>query len=127
MIEIPAPISGTLVTIRCWPGQTVVPGELIATIAADVGQHILGYIPEDSTLSARRGMRVTLRSRAAGALSMTSEVEAVGAQIERIPLHQRTSTTMAQWGTPVRIKVPNEALLRPGSLVDVSFETSPAP
>src|SRR5262245_15627758 len=34
-VEIQAPISGTLVAIRCSPGQTVTPGQLIATIAAD--------------------------------------------------------------------------------------------
>ena len=98
-VEIQAPISGTLVAMRCWPGQTVIPGELIATIAADHGQHIVGYIPEESSLAAKPGMRVTLRTRTAGGQRMTSEVEEVGQQIEQIPRHQRTSSTMPQWGT----------------------------
>jgi multidrug resistance efflux pump len=125
-VEIPSPISGTLVAIRCLPGQMVIPGQLIATIAADHGQHIVGYIPEESSLSARRGMRVTLRSRTAGAPRLTSEVEEVGVQIERIPRHQQTSAAMPQWGTPVRIKVPTDMALRPGALVDLQFDGADA-
>ena len=126
MLEIQAPISGTLVDVRCWPGQTVIPGQLIATIAADHGQHIVGYIPEESSLAAKPGMRVTLRTRTAGGQRMTSAVEEVGQQIEQIPRHQRTSSTMPQWGTAVRIKMPNDAALRPGALVDVLFDGSDA-
>lgn len=125
-IELSAPISGTLVAIRCSPGQTVVPGQLIATIAADHGRHIVGYIPEESTLSTRPGMRVTLRGRAAGSPVVTGEVEVVGSQIEKIPRHQRMSATLPQWGTPVRIKVPGDTALRPGALVDVVFERAEA-
>jgi multidrug efflux pump subunit AcrA (membrane-fusion protein) len=125
-VEIQAPISGTLVAIRCSPGQTVTPGQLIATIAADHGRHIVGYIPEESTLSAKPGMRVTLRSRAVGSPRLASEVEEVGVQIRKIPSHQRTSSTLPQWGTPVRIKVPSETMLRPGALVDVIFDNSDA-
>lgn len=126
-LELKAPISGTLVGIHCRPGQTVIPGELIATIAADQGHHIVGYIPEDSTLVAKRGMTVTLRARTAGTPVMTSKVEEVGAQIETIPKHQRTSATMTQWGVPVRIKVPSESMLRPGSLLDLRFEGAQTP
>ena len=125
-VEIQAPISGTLVAINCSPGQTVMPGQLIATIAADHGRHIVGYIPEESSISARPGMRVTLRSRAVGSPRLESEVEEVGAHIERVPRHQRSSVTLPQWGTPVRIKVPSETALKPGALVDVLFENSEA-
>jgi len=121
-VDLAAPVSGTLVKISCRPGQTVVPGEPIATIAADQGHHIVGYIPEDSDLVAKRGMTVTLLPRAAGAPITASKVEEVGAQIEKIPRHQRTSATMPQWGVPVRIKMPSESVLRPGSLVDLRFD-----
>jgi multidrug resistance efflux pump len=125
-VELQAPISGTLVDIRCSPGQTVVPGQLIATIVADQGRHIVGYIPEESPVSARPGMRVTLRGRTAGSPRIASEVEMVGSQIERVPSHQRANATMPQWGTPVRIKAPQDTVLKPGALVDVLFERSQA-
>src|SRR5262245_18773601 len=125
-VEIQAPISGTLVEIHCHPGETVIPGELIARIAADQGRHIVGYIPEESSLQAKPGMRVTLRTRVGNGKPMESKVETVGSQIERVPRHQRENTKAPEWGTPVRIKMPQEAALRPGSLVDLHFDGSGA-
>ena len=123
-LEIQSPISGTLVAVHCWPGQMVPPGGVIATVAADYGRNIVGYIPEESSLVARPGMRVTLRTRVAGSRRLTSEIEQVALQIERIPSHQRTVSTTPQWGTPVRIKMPSDAVLQPGALVDVVFDGS---
>jgi multidrug resistance efflux pump len=121
LLEIPAPISGTLTNLYCWPGQVVHPGGLIATIAADHGQHIVGYLPEESTLVPKVGMRVTLRPRVARSPRLTSEVEEVGLQIERMPSHQRAIANTPQWGLPVRIKMPADVALRPGALIDVVF------
>lgn len=126
LLEIPAPISGTLVNVYCWPGQIVHPGGLIATIAADHGQHIVGYVPEHSTIQPKVGMRVTLRARLAGAPRLSSEIEEVGQMIEQLPSHQRTIANIPQWGLPVRIKMPAEASLRPGALVDIVFHTADA-
>jgi multidrug resistance efflux pump len=122
MLEIRAPISGTIIAIRSWPGQAVFPGKLIATIAADRGHSIVGYIPEESSLTARPGMQVTLRPRTKGSPRMLSEVEEVGVQIEKVPRHQQTNQTTPQWGTPVRIKLPSEAMIKPGALVDLHFD-----
>jgi multidrug resistance efflux pump len=126
LLEIPAPISGTLVNVYCWPGQIVHPGGLIATVAADHGQHIVGYVPEHSTIQPKVGMRVTLRARLSGAPRLTSEVDEVGQMIERLPEHHWAVANIAQWGLPVRIKMPSEASLRPGALVDIVFHTADA-
>jgi multidrug resistance efflux pump len=126
LLEIPAPISGTLVNVYCWPGQIVHPGGLIATVAADHGQHIVGYVPEHSTIEPKVGMRVTLRARLSGAPRLTSEVEEVGQMIERLPEHHWSIANMAQWGLPVRIKMPADAVLKPGALVDIVFHTADA-
>jgi multidrug resistance efflux pump len=126
LLEVPAPISGTLVNVYCWPGQIVHPGGLIATIAADHGQHIVGYVPEHSTIEPKVGMRVTLRARLSGAPRIASEIEEVGQMIEQLPAHQRGIANIPQWGLPVRIKMPTEAALRPGALVDIVFHTADA-
>jgi multidrug resistance efflux pump len=124
IIEVQAPISGTLVALHSWPGQTVIAGSPIATIAADHGQHIIGYIPENSTVVAAPGMLVTLRARAVGARRVKSEIEQVGHQVEEVPQHQTSSLTTPEWGTPVRIKMPNDLVLRPGTLVDIMLRRS---
>jgi multidrug resistance efflux pump len=126
-VEIQAPISGTLVALHSWPGQSVIPGGLIATIAADHGRHIVGYIPEGTSLTAWPGMPVTVRSRAVGTRPVVTEVEQVAQQIEQLPRHQWAGSATPQWGTPVRIKMPNDVSLPPGALVDVLFSRSDMP
>ena len=126
LLEIPAPITGTLTNVYCWPGQIVAPGGLIATIAADHGQHIVGYIPEQSTIVPKVGMQVTMRARMARSPRITSTIEEVGKQIQQLPSHQRAVANLPQWGLPVRIKMPPDASLRPGSLVDIVFHTAKA-
>jgi hypothetical protein len=66
-------------------------------------------------------MQVTVRPRLAGGMKLTTEVEKVGRQIRRIPDHQLGSAAVPQWGLPVRIKLPSNAPLQPGALVDVVF------
>jgi multidrug resistance efflux pump len=120
-LEIRAPITGTLVAVYCWPGQTLHQGALVATIAADHGRHIVSYVPEQSSLKPQAGMQVTVRPRTVGSPRLTSEVEQVGRQIGRIPSHQLGTTAVRQWGLPVRIKLPVGSALQPGALVDVVF------
>lgn len=117
-IEVRAPISGTLVEIYCWPGQSVLPGGPIATIAADYGRHLMGYLPEELPL-AKPGTRVTVRPRATPREVFTSEVEFVANQVEVVPRRQWVSATMPQWGVPVKVKMPSSLVLPPGSLVDL--------
>jgi multidrug resistance efflux pump len=120
-LEIRAPISGTLIEVYCWPGQTVPQGAVIATIAADHGRHIVSYVPEESTLQAEAGMPVTIRPRLSGLSAVESEIEQVGRQIRRVPDHQLGTGGTQRWGMPVRIKLPSETALPPGTLVDVVF------
>lgn len=124
IVEVHAPISGTLVELFCWPGQTVIAGSPIATIAADHGQHIIGYIPEESNVVAAPGMLVTVRARAVGARRVKTEIEEVGQQIEEVPRHQANNSNTDQWGTPVRIAMPNDLALKPGTLVDITLRRS---
>jgi pyruvate/2-oxoglutarate dehydrogenase complex dihydrolipoamide acyltransferase (E2) component len=118
-VDVVAPISGTLVDVTCWPGQTVVPGQLIATIASHDAGHVVSFVPEGTRAQVRPGMKVTLRGRTAGSPRIESEIEQVGGSIEQVPRHQRATATMPEWGAPVRIKVPNDQTLQPGALVDV--------
>lgn len=122
VIEVRAPISGTLVGVYCWPGQTVIPGGPIASIAADYGQNLVAYLPEESHLAVAPGTRVTLRPRMATGRTYSSEVDLVARQVESVPSHQRNVPTVPQWGIPIRIKMPDDVMLAPGSLVDLQFQ-----
>ena len=65
-----------------------------------------------------------MRARVAKAARILSEVEEVGNQIEQLPSHQRAIANTPQWGLPVRIKLPSDADLRPGALVDIVFHAA---
>lgn len=122
VIEVRAPISGTLIGVYCWPGQTVILGGPIATIAADYGRNLVAYLPEDSHLAVAPGTRVTLRPRVASSRTYVSQVDLVARQVEAMPRHQWSIPNIPQWGVPVRIKMPDDATLAPGSLVDLQFQ-----
>jgi multidrug resistance efflux pump len=121
---IRAPISGTLVDVFCSPGQRLPAGALIATLAADYGSYIVSYLPEATRFEPLPGMRVTLRSRAAGAAAVESEIEEVGRQIEPVPISLATNPTIPERGLPVRIALPTEIDLQPGVLVDIVFHAN---
>jgi hypothetical protein len=55
---------------------------------------------------------------------VASEVEEVGQQIERVPTHFLGDPSLRQWGLPVRIKMPTDAVFQPGALVDVVFHAN---
>jgi multidrug resistance efflux pump len=122
LLEVRAPISGTLVDLNCWPGQAVRQGAQIATIAADYGNHITTYLPEDSRLVVRPGMQVTVSSHATGSRRISTTVERVGEQIEQIPARYEQNANAPLWGLPVRIKLPSDTPWRPGALVEVAFQ-----
>jgi multidrug resistance efflux pump len=126
LLEIPAPITGTLVNVYCWPGQIVAPGGLIATIAADHGQHIVGYIPEQSTIVPKVGLQVTMRARTARSPRITSTINEVDKLIQQLPSHQRALAYLPQWGLPARIKMPPDTSLLTGSLIDIEFHAPKA-
>ncbi len=125
-LEVRAPMSGTICSINCWPGQRVRAGDPIVTLAADHGRYIVSYVRQEQRLELRPGMRVAVRLRLPGARPAETIVDRVGRQVELVPAHQRRDPAVPEWGQPVRIVPPREFPLRPGELVDVTFPTWPS-
>jgi hypothetical protein len=67
-------------------------------------------------------MPVAVRLRLPGARPVEMIVDQVGPQVELVPPHQRRDPTVLEWGQPVRILPPRDLPLRPGELVDVTFQ-----
>ena len=78
----------------------------IATIASEEAEHVVSYVPEGSRVQVRPGMKVTLRPRAAG--SRYRQAKSSRWENRSKKCHAINSVTMPQWGTPVRIQVPDE-------------------
>jgi multidrug resistance efflux pump len=121
-LEPRAPITGTVVAIHRYPGQGVQAGDLILTIAAEQGRYIVSYVPQEFGPRAKVGMGVEVRTRATGSRPRESVVERIGPQVEPIPVHQRRNPQVQEWGLPVRVLLPDGLDVRPGELVDVTFD-----
>ncbi len=122
-LEVRAPISGTICAIHCWAGQHVRAGDPIVTLAADHARYIISYVRQEQQFQPRPGMPVAVRLRLPGARPMDTSVERVGPQVELVPPHHRRDPAVLEWGQPVRIAPPQGLPLRPGELVDVTFQT----
>ena len=123
-LTIRSPISGTICSVLCRPGQGVDANEDILIIAADRGEHILSYVREYQRIQPKVGMPVTVRLRSASGKGVQARIVRVGPQVEEVPPHQRLDPARIEWGVPVLISMPQALPLRPGELVDIAFQTS---
>lgn len=122
MLELRAPISGTICAIYRWPGQNVRVGDPIVTLAAQSSNYVVSYVRQEQRLHIEPGMRVALRVRAPASREVPSHVERVGPQIEPVPPHLLRDPTRPEWGQPVKILLPPRLRVRPGELIDITFE-----
>jgi len=122
LLEVRAPISGTICAIYHWPGENVQPTDPIVTIAADHGRFIVSYVRQEQRLQVAKDSPVEVRLRAPASPPMPTVVERVGPHVEPVPLHQCRDPRYPEWGLPVRIRLPEKFVGRPGELVDVTFK-----
>lgn len=117
-----SPISGTVTQVFAWPGQNIRRGEPIIEVAANEGKFILAYLPERKNIEATPGMEVTVRPRNDLRREVVSVVEHVGPQVQLLPMHLWRDPTRQEWGLPVKIRKPPGLEVRPGQLMDLTFD-----
>ena len=120
-LEIRSPISGTVCAIHKWPGQNLRAGEPIMTIAAEHGRYIVSYVRQEQRVRPAVGMPVEVRVRGSTSPPVTAVVGRIGPQVEPVPPRQLQDASKPEWGLPVFISTPPELKLRPGELIDVTF------
>lgn len=123
-LHIRAPITGRITAVYREPGQAVRAGEAIATIVAEIGDHISSYVRQDQGIIPTANMPVDVRVRRPGAVYMRTRVERVGPVFEPVPSQQLRNPRMPEWGLPVRIAMPPGMQVRPGELVEVRFRSN---
>jgi len=124
-LEIRAPITGLVMAVYAWPGQTVAAGSRILALASADSEYIVSYVREDQRIRPAVGMAVAVQVRAIPRNTALAQVERVGPQVELVPPHQLRDPKVPEWGLPVRITMPPGLRLRPGELVDVAFRHTP--
>lgn len=123
-LVVRAPLRGTICAIHGWPGQQVRAGDPIFTVAADEGRYIVSYVRQEQRIRPAVGMPVAVRIRGSRTAPVKSLVERVGPQVELVPPHQLRDPKLQEWGQPVCIQVPRQLYLRPGELIDVTFQSA---
>ena len=82
------------------------------------------YAREQGIVRLAEGMPVTVSLLRDSRQKFSSTVASVGPKIESIPSRQRSNSRVEEWGRPMRIAVPSNVEIPPGSLVNVAFETN---
>ncbi len=120
-LEVRAPISGTLIDVHCSPGQHLHAGTPVATIAADHGRFIIGWLPDSTPVKPEIGDDILVRVPSTTAKPFIAQVEAVGGQLVPIPARQQSAGTPSQWGVPIRIAMPVDCNYRPGTFLEIGY------
>lgn len=96
--------------------RITLPGEVHST-----GNSIVVYISRESHVSPEAGMPVRVSTTSGPRLVFDSQVQTVGARVQRVPERLLTHRNVPEWGRVVRIAIPPEAGLAPGQPVNVAF------
>lgn len=116
-----SPIDGQIDDTFTRSLQSIVMGEPVMSVIPSRGTYAVGYARELSVLRPFVGMQVVLRSPTDPTHRFESTVESVGPKIESIPARQRANSRIEEWGRPVRIPVPKEMAIQPGSVLEIIF------
>jgi len=103
------------------PGEMVLAGQPILTIAQGVPKEIIGYASEQQLGQIKAGAKVELVKKTAPAQIAKSEVTYVGPLVEQLPSRLWPNPNIPQWGLPFVIRVPEGMNLVAGELVGIRF------
>ncbi|CAN5596320.1 hypothetical protein BH09VER1_BH09VER1_19950 [soil metagenome] len=123
-IVLYAPIDGVVSVITRRPGETITPGEPIATITALTSDHILGYIRQPIAVRVAAGMNVEIQARSFNRPIGKGTIVHVGTQLEPINpvlLLSSSSSSTPVLGLPLEISLPPGLKLVPGEIVDLAL------
>jgi multidrug resistance efflux pump len=123
-VLLKAPVDGVVTSIFFRSGEAVTPGQPIIAIASETPVRIVGYLRSPILSEPKKGMEVEIRTRGVRRVVGHAKITEVGAQMEAIPLAMLGGArlTGAELGLPVDISLPANLSIRPGELVDITFQ-----
>ncbi len=101
------------------PGEVVMPGQPILTIAEPRPSEIIAYATEEQAGQIRTGSIVELTKNSQPRQITQSEITYIGPTVEEMPIRLWLNPNLRQWGRPFLVKVPPEMELTPGELVGI--------
>jgi len=122
-ITLRAPLDGMVDIIYHHPGEAVIAGEPIFSIAPLHAVRIVGYLRAPIVEEPKPGSRVEVRTRGLNRQVGSAEVLDVGTQFEVIApaLQAPVRAANIELGLPISISMPSSLNVRPGELVDLTI------
>jgi len=117
LLKLVSPFDGVVSMIQRGPGETVLAGEPILTVAARDPVEVVAYASGQfaDVVEERMSVRVMKKSGAA----QDSQVIDVGPAMEQTPARMWQNPNVPEWGRPILIKAPPSLELMPGELVGI--------
>ena len=119
ILVLESPIDGAVSQILRRPGEVVLAGEPILTIAVQKAFEIVTYATEAQAGNIHEGMEVQLIGESGTRQILYAQVAQIGPVIEQLPVRLWQNPTVPQWGQPVFISVPSKMHLIPGELIQI--------
>jgi len=120
-LDVTSPVDGQIEKTHAQALQVIETGAPIVSIVPSRETYAIGYARERSAVRPVVGMPVTLRSLSDPSHRFESRIEAVGPKIESIPTRHRVNARVEEWGRPVRIPIPEEMAIEPGSSIAIEL------
>lgn len=121
-LDIVSPAKGQISKAFVLSSQSLQQGIPVATVTPSTGTWVVVYAREHGIVRLAAGMPVTVSLLRDHRQKFSSTVASVGPKIESIPARQRSNPRVEEWGLPMRIAVPSNVEIPPGSLVSVAFD-----
>ena len=118
-LVLKSPFDGIVSQLYHRPGEAVLAGDPILTIAEAKPTEVIAYASEYQLGRVRERMPVELIKTADPARIVRSQVAHLGANVELMPQQLWRNPNVPQWGRPVLIKVPPGLELVPGEFVGI--------
>ncbi|MBX3747960.1 MAG: HlyD family efflux transporter periplasmic adaptor subunit [Verrucomicrobiae bacterium] len=117
-----APMDGIISVVNHRTGERLVPGSVVAIVAAPTSERILAYVRQPLMLDLKPGMQVQVRTRGRPARTATSHILHIGAEIEPIlaPSFLRPFNLTMDHGLAFSVALPPELHVLPGEMVDLT-------
>jgi len=120
-LKLTAPIDGVVSQIQHWPGEAVLAGEPILTIAEVKPTEIIAYALEDQVNQIQKGMVVELvkQSEPKKTEIARSQIIYIGPIVEQLPARLWRNPNVPEWGRPFLVKAPPQMKLIIGEVVGI--------
>jgi multidrug resistance efflux pump len=120
-LVLKSPVDGVVSFVGAKPGEAVLAGTSILTVAEDQPQEIIAYANESRAGQIRPGTKVQLIKGTVPIQIASSEVFYIGPVVEQLPSRLWPNPNTPQWGRPFLVKVPAGMRLRVGELISIRY------